>query len=291
MTSAGSGISAVADAGQAGRAAARAALTAAGASRADEALVLASANHGPALSELLDATADVLGCAPVGATAAAVLVAGEALESGPGVAVLALCDVAAEPFLLDRVSGAEAAAGDRIAHALDAPLHPEDLLVLLPDPYAVAGPALLESIAAVAEGAGIVGAGAVEGPASPPAQWAEGEIATGAVAGLVLRGARPRVGVTQACRPVTGPLAVTRSDGHWILELDGRPALDVFREVAHEPLAGDLRRAATFVLAPATTGCATSRASPRAPWPCRNPSRAASASPSSCASPTAPATT
>jgi small ligand-binding sensory domain FIST len=56
------------------------------------------------------------------------------------------------------------------------------------------------------------------------------------------------VGVTQACRPVTGPLRATRTDGHWILEIDGRPALDVFRETAREPLAHDLRRAASFVL-------------------------------------------
>jgi small ligand-binding sensory domain FIST len=41
---------------------------------------------------------------------------------------------------------------------------------------------------------------------------------------------------------------VTRSEGHWVLELDGRPALDVFREVARGPLAADLRRAASFVL-------------------------------------------
>ena len=62
------------------------------------------------------------------------------------------------------------------------------------------------------------------------------------------RGA-PRVGVTQACRPASELLTVTRAQGHWILELDGRPALDVYREVARGPLAEDLRRAAAFVLA------------------------------------------
>jgi small ligand-binding sensory domain FIST len=54
--------------------------------------------------------------------------------------------------------------------------------------------------------------------------------------------------VTQACRPVTAPLTVTRAQGHWVLELDGRPALDVYREVARGPLAEDLRRAAAFLL-------------------------------------------
>jgi small ligand-binding sensory domain FIST len=34
-----------------------------------------------------------------------------------------------------------------------------------------------------------------------------------------------------------------------VLELDGRPALEVYRDAAREPLADDLRRAAAFVLA------------------------------------------
>jgi small ligand-binding sensory domain FIST len=43
-------------------------------------------------------------------------------------------------------------------------------------------------------------------------------------------------------------LTVTRAEQHWVLELDGRPALDVYREVVGGPLAEDLRRAAAFVL-------------------------------------------
>jgi len=67
---------------------------------------------------------------------------------------------------------------------------------------------------------------------------------------VVLRGPRPpRVGITQACRPATDWLTVTRAQGHWVVELDGRPALEVYREVARGPLAEDLRRAAAFVLA------------------------------------------
>jgi small ligand-binding sensory domain FIST len=244
---AGSGLSDAPDAAEAGRAAARAALADAGCEHADAALLFAGAEHGPAAADLLDAVADVLGCDPVGATAQGVMAGGQALESGPSVAVLALAGIGAEPFLLDRVAGAEGDAGAALAHALAAPVADDDLVVLFPDPYAVAAGPLLESVRGVA-GDRVVGAGAVEGVGAPPTQWAEGTIATGAVAGLVLRGARPRVGVTQACRPVTPPLQVTRSDGHWILEIEGRPALDVFRETAREPLASDLRRAAAFVL-------------------------------------------
>jgi small ligand-binding sensory domain FIST len=54
---------------------------------------------------------------------------------------------------------------------------------------------------------------------------------------------------------------VTRTDGNWVLGLDGRPALDVYREVARAPLAEDLRRALSFVLAevPHTAGAMAER--------------------------------
>ena len=67
----------------------------------------------------------------------------------------------------------------------------------------------------------------------------------------MLRGARARRGSASPRRagPATELLTVTRAQGPWILELDGRPALDVYREAAREPLADDLRRAAAFVLA------------------------------------------
>jgi hypothetical protein len=56
------------------------------------------------------------------------------------------------------------------------------------------------------------------------------------------------VAVSQGCRPITDPFTATRVEGNWILELDGKPALDVYREVAREPLAADLRHAAERLL-------------------------------------------
>jgi small ligand-binding sensory domain FIST len=110
--------------------------------------------------------------------------------------------------------------------------------------------ALLEAARETLAPAQIVGAGAASLDAGASLQWCGRRLETGAVAGLVLRGGRPaRLGVTQACRPVSELLTITRAQGHWILELDGRPALDVYREVALGPLAEDLRRAAAFVLA------------------------------------------
>jgi hypothetical protein len=57
-----------------------------------------------------------------------------------------------------------------------------------------------------------------------------------------------RVATSQGCRRFGEPHVVTRTEGHWVLELDGKPALDVYADAAREPLAEDLRRAAERVL-------------------------------------------
>lgn len=249
MIRAGSGISGDPSPKRATREACLSALEGAQAERLSAAVLFATTEHGSDLTELVDVATDLLGVAPVGASAQGVLVAGEACETGPGVAVLALDGVEAEPFLLHGLAGREERAGEQLAHHLDGPLGSGDLVVLLPDPLSLAPGALLRSLSPTLAGATVVGAGAMEGPGTPPAQWAEGEIASGAVAGLALRAPGvARVGVTQACRPVSPLHTVTRADGHWILEIDGRPALDVFREVARGPLGQDLRRAAAFIL-------------------------------------------
>ena len=50
-------------------------------------------------------------------------------------------------------------------------------------------------------------------------------------------------GVSQGCLPLPGGWRVTDADEHIITELDGRPALQVFREAAGPALGADLRRA------------------------------------------------
>jgi hypothetical protein len=89
---------------------------------------------------------------------------------------------------------------------------------------------------------GVVGAGRIR--VSRRRSWERPEVAAGA-AGSPARG--PPRG-----RHHPGDLDPDDDrdacQGHWILELDGRPALEVYREVAREPLADDLRRAAAFLL-------------------------------------------
>jgi small ligand-binding sensory domain FIST len=79
-------------------------------------------------------------------------------------------------------------------------------------------------------------------------QFCGAEISSGAVAGLRLAGGfRHVVGITQGCRPLGDPLRVTRAHDNLILELEGRPALDVLRERAPKGLMEDPERAFHFL--------------------------------------------
>lgn len=246
MIRAGAGLSTAGDPRTAAEEAARQALS--GAGRADAALLFATPGYA-GMRELLDTGVACLGTPNVvGATAQGVLARGVDCEDQPAVAVLALSGIEALPFLLGDLSGEEETAGEEIAARLGTP-RAEDLVVLLPDPGAVQPEPLLRGVAAALGPACVVGAGAVDPLSATPLQWWGGRIESGALAGMVLRASRPaRIGVTQACRPVSELYCVTRSQGNWVLELDGRPALEVYREVARGPLASDLRRAASFLL-------------------------------------------
>jgi len=249
MWTAGAGTSSSFDALRAGAEAARAAGEAAGG--ADAALLFAGPAHRNELRALLDAARGELGTRRVvGALAHGVLGPGFEEEDGAGVSVLALRGLEALPLWLPDLAGREAQLADELRARLGGEARPGDLVVLIPDPRALRPEPLLEAIDAVAGDAAVVGAGAGDPISEAPVVWSEAGIGSGALAGLVLRGARAaRVGVTQACRPVTEALRVTAAQGPWVLELDGRPALDVYRQAAGGALADDLPRAAASVLA------------------------------------------
>jgi small ligand-binding sensory domain FIST len=245
---AGLGVSLLPAARAAGVQAAEACLAAAG--RADAALLLATPGRLGELPSLLAGATEALGTqAVVGASAHGLLAAGREYEQEPAVAVLAFADLIARPFLLTDLQGEEALAGEQIAALLgDAPCA-EDLVIVLPDPRSLRPDPLLAGLRTALGPATLVGAGAMDAISHAPLQWCGQRIESAAVAGLALRLPRPpRVGVAQACRPASELFTVTRVRGNWILELDGRPALEVYREIAREPLAADLRRAAAFLL-------------------------------------------
>jgi small ligand-binding sensory domain FIST len=245
---AGVGVSTAADLGLAAVEAAEQAL--AGAGRCDAAILWTGPGEAARVPDLLARACEALGCeAVVGATAHGVIAREREHVAVPAVAIAALSGLEAEPFLIPDVAGAEPAAGEEIAARLGGEAQERDLVVLFPDPRALDPEALFAALGARLGAAQIVGAGAADPVSGAPLQWCGREVASGALAGVVLRGRAPaRIGITQACRPATPLFTVTRCVGHWVQELDGRPALEVYREAARGPLAQDLRRAAAFVL-------------------------------------------
>jgi len=249
MWAAGAGFSNQRDAEAAAREAAAQASAAAGG--ADAALLFAGPDHRGAARKLVAAACAELGTSRVaGGLAHGVIGAGQEQEGGSGVSVLAVRGLDAQTIWVPELADREDVAADEIAERLHGGARESDLVVLIPDPRALQPDALLARVRDAVGVAGVVGAGAGDPISDAPLVWCGREIAEGGLSGLVLRGARARrIGVTQACRPVTTLLTVTRAQGPWVLELDGRPALEVYREAAREPLADDLRRAASFVLA------------------------------------------
>lgn len=81
-------------------------------------------------------------------------------------------------------------------------------------------------------------------------QQVSGGVTEGGLSGLLLSGDVEVVSsLTQGCTPMGNRHTITRCDGNIVAELDGRPALDVFREDIGEVLARDLSRVAGYIFA------------------------------------------
>ena len=249
MVRAGAGFSALLDGAAAGKEAASRALESAGIRGAEAALLFAIPRESEDLDRLLRSASDALGTtAVVGSTAQGVLAGATDAEGEAAVAVLALAGLEAEAFLLPSLRGWEAGFGAEILARIGGPPSRRDLVILFPDPTALALRPLLASLPEPLGPALVVGAGAAAGSGGA-LQWRGKERTSGGLAGMVLRGTgQPSVRITQACRPVTPLCTLTRASGHWIESIDGRPALDVYREAARGPLAADLRRASSFLM-------------------------------------------
>ena len=81
-------------------------------------------------------------------------------------------------------------------------------------------------------------------------QQVAGGVTEGGLSGLLLGGEVEVISsLTQGCSPMGNRHTITRCDGNIVAELDGRPALDVFREDIGEVLSRDLSRVAGYIFA------------------------------------------
>jgi small ligand-binding sensory domain FIST len=251
-TMAGVGLSTEADAAQAGAAAARQALERCGSDRADWGVVFATSPHRPHYGALLAEVQRTLGTdLTVGCSAWGVLTGAQEVEGRPAVAVLAVRSdrIAATmlfaPLDRDHPEAAAAEIGRQVGDG-DA----TGLLVLLPDPLAARPDLLLEAIGRATPGTEAIGAAASGDPSADGTfQFCGRNVATRALSGLYLRGGlRCLIGITQGCQPLGEPCRVTRGEGNVILELDGRPAVEVLRSRLPGALRDSLGRLGAHLL-------------------------------------------
>lgn len=240
MIQAGVGISTALDPREAAREAVSQALARRGGRDREPgiAFLVVSAAHGRAIAEVVAEARDAL--APsvvVGGSVEGIVAPGVEVSDWPAVLVLALAGVEACSFLLHDLGLDGTLLGEEVADRVGGPLQASDIVMLLPDGQGLDARTLV-SAARSLRPATVLGAGAAPAARGSTHLWQAGEVAATGVAGFVLRGARTRVAIAQAGRPVTPPMKVTRARGNWLLGLDGRPALQVYTETAARRGAG-----------------------------------------------------
>jgi small ligand-binding sensory domain FIST len=224
------------------------AMSQAGLSHADMAVVFFTSDHGARRGDLAPPVCRTVGTDCVfGASAAGVLTGEGEIEGESGVAVLAWSapGIIGRPFLFEPLKGNEENLGATFGDFLAKTRDEKSLTILLPDTYNGNPQPLLAAMAAKGGFHPVVGAGSSEnGAAGATFQLCGDQVATNSIAGAYLSGSfNVEIDITQGCQPITEPMVITNATRNLIYEIDGRPALEVFARLLKGPLAEDLRRA------------------------------------------------
>ncbi len=221
----------------------------------DLALVFVGTHHAPGYDGLPDRLSAA--CAPavlVGCSAGGVIGGGREVEERPALSVTAAVlpgvELAAFHLASEQLPGP---AEDREAweRLLGVPAAGEPHFVLLPDPFSFDAEGLLAGLDRWYPGSqkvGGVASGARE--AGGNALFLNREVHRAGLVGVALSGnVEVDTVVAQGCRPIGVPMFVTRAQGNLLWELDGRPAVEVLRELyARLPRADqDLARHSLFL--------------------------------------------
>lgn len=206
----------------------------AGVERPDLALLFVTAAHSGALEDAaaaVDATLAprvLLGCA-----AESVAGPGREVEEGAGVALWAGAGLDAAPVRLEWPPGAGSPSGWP-----EHPGFPPRALVLVADPYTFDAEAFLAWLDTAHPGLPVVGgmASAARGAGGNRLGIGSAVRSHGAVGALVGGPVRIETVVSQGCRPIGRPWAVTRSEGNVVYELASLPAMERLLETARRDL-------------------------------------------------------
>ena len=110
-------------------------------------------------------------------------------------------------------------------------------------------PRLAELLASLGEASSSFLVGGLTSSRAAHGQVAD-QVTEGGLSGLLISGGvAVATGLTQGCTPIGPPREVTEAEGNVLVRLDGRPALEVFKEDIGELLARDPRRVAGYIFA------------------------------------------
>ena len=237
MIDAGVGLSTTATTRRAAREAAETAVASLPDQRADFAIVFATAEHGDALPDLLEAVGGAVGTPYVaGCSAAGVLVGEREIEEGPAIGVLAVRSdtILGTPFLFQDTGDGGLTAGREAGQRLLTSRDTNDLVLVWPDPYAVRPDRLLQGLDATLGPVPVAGGAASSAfPAGATFQFSGCQASSGCVSGLRLGGAfRHHLALTQGCRPLGAPMRITSAHDNLVLEVDGIAAYEALRGAA-----------------------------------------------------------
>jgi small ligand-binding sensory domain FIST len=201
-------------------------------SQPDLAVLFCSTDHLDALGDIAATVRTVLRPGVLaGAAASAVIGGAHEAEEGPALALWAAR--LAAPARGVRVTAARTASGTAVGGLSATTCGPDEVLVLLADPFSLPVDDVVEMLRALDPPAAIAGgaASAARGPGGN-CLVLDGDVFSDGGVGVVLPGAAATsLVVSQGCRPVGEPLIVTRAEGNLLVELAGRPALDRLRDL------------------------------------------------------------
>jgi hypothetical protein len=168
---------------------------------------------------------------------------GEGIIAGPvsdenerAVAALALASdtMRFEPFLVRDYSANPRAAGEALARQVNAAAGDDAIaLVLFLEGLLGNASEMLEGLdATLARRIPVVGGAAADAQQFERTfQYAHGEVVTDGISALLIQGrGRLDFAVSHGCMPIGLERRITRADGPWVHEIDGRPAWTVFRQ-------------------------------------------------------------
>lgn len=213
----------------------------------DLALMFVTPHHAGALEDAVRAVRDTLHPgALLGCAAVSIVGGSREVEQSPGITLWAGRTGAVTPFHLTVEDTPD---GHTITGWPDEMPDEPSALLLIPDPFSFPADSFLARFHQDRPGVPVVGgmASAARGPGGNRLAIDDRVVDHGAVGAFLPSSLTVTTVVSQGCRPVGSPFAVTRAEDNVVYELAGKPALERLQEVAAEADDDDRRLLAQFV--------------------------------------------